>query len=72
MKPYNKLIEKNYGGLIDKIYVIHLEWFFKLMFSLAKVFLKKETTKKFVFLDKPEDLNQYFDKDYLLKEYGGT
>ena len=49
MKPYNKLIEKNYGGLIDKIYVIHLEWFFKLMFSLAKVFLKKKQHKNLYF-----------------------
>ena len=73
-KEYRHIIESNYLERVDCIYILQVEFFFRMMYNLAKPFLKKKTRKRFKLIgkDPKKELLKYFDSDCLMKEYGGT
>lgn len=57
---------------LSNVFIINPNWFFKVLFTIIKPFLNSRTRKKIKIVQKNEDLLEFFDKENLLKELGGT
>lgn len=57
---------------LGNVYIINPNWFFKVMFTIISPFINSRTRKKIKIIAKNEDLLEFFDKDSLLRELGGT
>jgi len=72
MKSLMKILQGFYAERLAKMYVLHPNWFYKMMFAMVKPFLEEKTRKKIVLLSNVEDLKKDFDSSQLLIEHGGT
>ena len=54
------------------MYVLSANWFFKVVYGIAKPFLNERTKSKIKIISKMSELLTYFDKNQLFKEYGGS
>ncbi len=66
------ILQDFYAERLEAVYILHANWFFKMMYGIIKPFLAEKSRKKKKILSKTEDLLNYFDADQLLPEYGGT
>lgn len=57
---------------LSNVFIINPNWFFKVMFTIIRPFLNSRTKKKIKIIEKNEDLYEFFEKDSLLRELGGT
>jgi len=65
-------LQDYYADRLNKIYIIHVDWVFKSVFTLVSPFLASKTKEKIVILNSVTDLKKYFNEDQLLIEHGGT
>lgn len=75
LHPERENFAPNFAGALDSIYILNMNIFFRMMFKVAKLFIPKhhlKYIKKVNLVGNPKDLIDYFDKDCLLEEYGGT
>ena len=63
-------IEDYYPLSINRIYVLHCNWFFKFLWTLVRPFLSKNVSKT-IKMVKPKKLVKFFDLENLHVEYGG-
>jgi len=69
-QEYRETLTHSMMGFIDEVYVTHVNWFFRGMFAVAKVFMKQEMIDKVRLLGDYSGLTGYFDKSQLLKYQG--
>jgi hypothetical protein len=55
--------------IVDKVYFLNINWFFRIMFNVAKVFIKPHLLKKIQLLGSGADLEEYFFSDNIPEEY---
>jgi hypothetical protein len=60
-----------YAERLSKFYVLHVNWFYRMMWTMVKPILAKKTRDKIVILGNPKDLLKYFEATQLVQEYGG-
>jgi len=72
IKSLSGMLQDFYAERLGAVYVLHVNWFYWLMFQAAKPFMQKKTRKKVQVLRNPNNLLNFFDKSELLEEYGGT
>ncbi len=70
-KSYREANVANFSDMIHKVYICNVGLIFRMMFSVAKIFIPKKYVDKILLLGDIEDLLEYFDRECLLKEYGG-
>lgn len=66
------MFQDYYAERLACFYVLHVNWFYKTMWTLAKPLLAQKTRDKIEILSDPSELLKYFDSNQLAKEYGGT
>lgn len=71
-RSINGIIQDYYVEKIHRVYIYPINWMFQTLMKLARPFLSKETIEKMVYINKEEDLKEFFTDDNLLKELGGT
>ncbi len=71
INEYRTVVEYNYMERVHKVYVLHVEWYFRMMYALAKPLMHKKTTDKLEILSDVRELKRYFDDENLLVEHGG-
>ena len=72
LKSYRETNVANFSEAIHKTYICNVNFFFRMMFKIAKVFIPKKYVGKIQLLGDTENLLEFFDADCLLKEYGGN
>ena len=70
-QEYRETLTHSMMGFLDQVYVTHVNWFFRGMFAVAKVFMKQEMIDKVRLLGDYSGLTGYFDKSQLFKYQGG-
>lgn len=68
----NGIIQDYYVEKIYRVYIYPINWLFQTLMKMTRPFLSKETIEKMVYLNKEEELKQFFTDENLLKELGGT
>ena len=68
----NGIIQDYYAEKVYRVYIYPINWLFQTLMQMAGPFLSKETIEKMVYLNKEEELKQFFTDENLLKELGGT
>jgi len=66
------ILQDYYAERLSVMYILNVNWLYKMMYGMIKPFLAQKTKDKIVILDQPEHLNKFFNEDQLLPEYGGT
>jgi hypothetical protein len=66
------MLQDMYAERLSKFYVLHVNWFYKMMWAMTKPMLAKKTKEKIEIVGNPKQLLKYFDPPQLVKEYGGT
>ena len=72
LKSLIKILQDYYAERLAMMYVLHPNWFYKVVFGMIKPFLDEKTRQKIKLVDKLEDLKEEFREDQLLVEHGGT
>eukprot|EP01017_Pseudomicrothorax_dubius_P036520 TRINITY_DN5236_c0_g1_i1.p1 TRINITY_DN5236_c0_g1~~TRINITY_DN5236_c0_g1_i1.p1 ORF type:complete len:202 (+),score=34.99 TRINITY_DN5236_c0_g1_i1:274-879(+) len=72
MKQMTKVLQEYYAEVLDNMYILHANWFFKMMWAIVSPFINKRTRDKVKVIDEIERLKDTFDVDCLLREHGGT
>ncbi|KAI9321957.1 hypothetical protein BDR26DRAFT_345749 [Obelidium mucronatum] len=65
------LFANHFPGIFGTLYVLNFGWLHSGIWSIVKRALSAEACKKLLFLTK-EEMLEYFDRDLLLSEHGGT
>lgn len=66
------LLQDYYAERLACFYVVNANLFFKTMFAIIKPFLTKRTKDKMIIIKNDADFFNYFEKEQLLPEHGGT
>lgn len=66
------MLQDYYAERLAAVYILHVNWFFRLIYAIVKPFLSRKTTDKVKILKKVSDLKKYFEEDCLLPEHTGT
>jgi hypothetical protein len=66
------MLQDFYAERLAVSYVLHIGWFYRMMYQVAKPFIAKKTRDKIRILGGPQNLREFFDDDQLLREYGGS
>ena len=72
IRELSGMLSDFYAERLAKMYVLHVGWFYRMMFKMAKPMIAKKTRNKMEVLGNPSDLLQFIDRDQLSPEYGGT
>ena len=72
MKNLSGILQDFYAERLGGVYVVHVNWFFWLMFQTSKPFFSRKTREKLHILRNEKGLKDYFLPSHLLVEYGGT
>ena len=65
------MLQDFYAERLGALYIIHLNWFFWAMYQVNKPFLSSKTKEKIHILKNLESLQEFFEPNSLLKDYGG-
>ena len=65
------MLQDFYAERLGALYIIHLNWFFWAMYQVIKPFLSSKTKEKIHILKNLESLQEFFEPNSLLKDYGG-
>jgi len=65
------MMQDFYAERLHKIYILHINWLFRMMWNIVSVFLSKRTKSKIHVLSGIDELKKHFSEDNLLKEHGG-
>ena len=71
INEYRPVVEYNYMERVHKVYVLHVEWYFRMMYAIAKPLMHKKTTDKLEIIGDVRELKKYFNDENLLVEHGG-
>ena len=66
------MLQDYYAERLAAVYILHINWFFRMIYAIVKPFLSRKTTDKVRIIKKMSDLLKHFDPDCLLPEHGGT
>lgn len=72
MKQLLQVLQDFYAERLGRFYIINVNWLFWGMYKIISPFLSARTTDKIKVLRNTSELLQYFDKEQLLPEHGGT
>ena len=61
-----------YAERLGALYVLHISWLHWILYHAVRPTIPKKTREKLHVMRNNNGLNQYFDKDQLLEEYGST
>lgn len=64
-KELSSVVQDYYPERLYQAYVLHMNWFAKIMFSMCKPFLAKKTRNKIVVIRNDEHLLEFFNQDTL-------
>lgn len=62
MKNISSHLQDAMMARLDKIYILHPNWFFKMLFTLFKVFISEQLKPKLIMVSKISDMEKYFEK----------
>lgn len=65
------MLQDYYAERLKKVYILHVNWVYKVVYKLIKPFVATKTNEKICIMSKVDDLKEYFDEDQLLEEHGG-
>ena len=71
MKSLSAMLQDFYAERLGAIYVLHINWFYWLIFQAVKPMLQKKTREKMNVLRNTSSLKDYFSPSQLLVEYEG-
>lgn len=66
------LMQDYYAERLGNLLVLHVNWFYWLMWQCVKPMINKKTRSKVHVLKNVRGLSEFIDPDQLLREYGGT
>ena len=72
VRELSGMFQDFYAERLAKFYVLHVNWLYRMMYTLAKPMLAKKTKQKMEILGSPTDLLRFVDSDQLVADYGGT
>ena len=72
IRTLSGMLQDFYAERLSAVYVLHVNWFYWLMFQVAKPLLNKKTRNKIHIVRNIEGLTEFFEHDQLLTEYGGS
>ena len=67
-----QVLQDYYAERLHKVYILHVNWVYKMVFGIVKPFLSERTKSKLKILSDVSELKNYFTEDNLLKEHKGT
>lgn len=65
------MLQDFYAERLHGIYVLHVNWVFRMVYKLIKPFMSERTTSKLHILSGIEDLKTFFNEEDLMIEHGG-
>jgi hypothetical protein len=71
-RSLSSMLQDFYAERLGALYVLHVNWFYWLMFQMMKPLLSSKTRNKIHILNKPRELTAYFEPCYMLDDHGGT
>ena len=71
VKTLATMLQDFYAERLGAMYVLHVNWFYRMMYQAVKYLLHQKTRDKFHVLGANSDLLAYFDEDQLMRNYGG-
>lgn len=66
------MLQDFYAERLGALYILHVNWFFWVVFKIIRPFLSTKTSEKIHVLGNLNELKQFFDSSDLMQEYGGT
>jgi hypothetical protein len=72
VKKLSAMLQDFYAERLGAVYVLHVNWFYWLMYQIAKPLLNKKTRGKINIVRNVQGLKEFFDSDQLLVEYEGS
>ena len=61
IKQLSGMLSDFYAERLAKMYVLHVGWFYRMMFKMAKPMIAKKTRNKMEVLGSPRDLLKFID-----------
>ena len=55
------MLQDYYAERLAAVYILHINWFFRLIYAIVKPFLSSKTTSKVNIIKKVKDLKKFFD-----------
>ena len=71
-KKVTGMLQDYYAERLEVAYILHINWFFRLMYGIFKPFLSKKTRDKIKIMGRVSEMRNYFDDENLLACHGGT
>ncbi len=65
------MLQDYYAERLHRVYILHVNWLFKMIKGIIKPFLSEKTISKRMILNDVTELKKYFTDENLLKEHGG-
>lgn len=72
VKKISGMLQDYYAERLAAMYILHVNWFYYIMFQAMKPFINKSTRKKLFIVRNVNGLREHFEEDQLMEEYGGT
>lgn len=67
-----QMLQDFYAERLHAVYVLHVNWIFRMVFKLISPFMNEKTTSKLKILSSVDELGNYFTKENLLIAHNGT
>ncbi|TNV76704.1 hypothetical protein FGO68_gene10649 [Halteria grandinella] len=71
MQHIAQVLQNNYPERLGILYVVEINWLFRMFFAIMKVFLAQATIDKIMLLDYPEQLREFIDEDQITQDLKG-
>lgn len=67
-----QMLQDFYAERLHAVYVLHVNWIFRMVFKLISPFMSEKTTSKLKILSSVDELSSFFTKENLLKAHNGV
>ena len=71
MQHFVQVLQNNYPERLGVLYVVEINWIFRMFFTFIKVFLSQSTIDKVKLLDGPESLREFIEEDQITEDLKG-
>ncbi|TNV76633.1 hypothetical protein FGO68_gene711 [Halteria grandinella] len=71
MQHFVQVLQNNYPERLGVLYIVEINWIFRMFFTFIKVFLSQATIDKIKLLDGPEALREFVEEDQITQDLKG-
>jgi hypothetical protein len=72
MRTLSGMLQDFYAERLGAVYVLHINWFYWVMYQMVKPLIQRKTGDKIHVLRNTNGLREFFEPDQLMREYGGV